>query len=349
MKKMRKLIPAVALLLVSAVMLSTATFAWFTMNDNATAMGMQVQAKASGNLLINTQGLTAADNKIEVAVSDTNKVNLTPITYVTGDNIGDTEHWQYANDQTKVDPLYGDILDNTTLAKYNAEANGATAAPYFAEYEIYLATAGDALPNCDVSVQIHGLSGVDQKIAPAYTVAFWVIGQNSDYAYADPDYNMPTHILNYKDGQTAKVKITETTERVNVPSTIGAGADTRVGVKVIMRVFVDGALPTGETKVEQIKVLTRFTDESLNLEDTKWGTLKATYGAKEIYLGGAQITADEINTWTEDKDVSAYSFWDGTSYNEVEHAECYVNNANVPTGSTTFEVDFSVTENVVTQ
>ena len=30
MKKMRRLIPAIAMLLVSAVMLSTASFAWFT-------------------------------------------------------------------------------------------------------------------------------------------------------------------------------------------------------------------------------------------------------------------------------------------------------------------------------
>ena len=344
MKKMRRLIPAIAMLLVSAVMLSTASFAWFTMNDNATATGMQVQAKASGNLLINTQGLTAADNKIEVEVSNPGKVSLTPITYVEGTNMATTEHWQYATEATKIDPLYGDILDNTTLAKFDASTG--VSAPYFAEYVVYLATAGEKLENCDVKVQIHGLAGIDQAIAPAYTIAFWVIEQDAvTLGYTDPDYNMPTHILNYRDGHTNKITITDTAERVDVPSTMGAGADTRVGVKVIMRIYIDGALPTGEIKEEKTKALTAFNDETLALEDLTWGALKETYGAKQIYLNGAQITTDEINTWTADKNMSAYSFWDGTSYDVVEHEECYVNNATVPTGATTFEVDFSVTEN----
>ena len=342
MKKMRRLIPAIAMLLVSAVMLSTASFAWFTMNETATATGMQVQAKASGNLLINTQGLTAADNKIEVTVSNPEKVNLTPITYVkktTENNLGDAEQWQYATDATKIDPLYGDIVSGT-LAKFDAENNDK--GTYFAEYEVYLATAGDALTNCDVSVQIHGLSGVEQAIAPAYTIAFWVIGQNGG-SYADPDYNNPTHILNYRDGQAAKVKITEESERVTVPSTIGAGADSRVGVKVIMRVYVDGALPTGQTKVEQTKDLVAITTATA----TTWGDLKDTHATSEIYINGGLVTDDERNTWTDDKDMTGYTYWDGT-YTDVNHVECYVNNANVPTGATTFEVDFSVVSNPTT-
>ena len=59
MKKMRKLIPAFSMLLVAAIMLSTATFAWFTMNESVTASGMEIQAKASGNLLISTEKMTA--------------------------------------------------------------------------------------------------------------------------------------------------------------------------------------------------------------------------------------------------------------------------------------------------
>ena len=54
MKNMRKLIPAIAMLLVSAVMMSTASFAWFTSADVATATGMQVKAKASGGIAIGT-------------------------------------------------------------------------------------------------------------------------------------------------------------------------------------------------------------------------------------------------------------------------------------------------------
>ncbi len=50
--KLRKLIPAFALLLVSAVVMSTASFAWFSMNTKVTVSSMTVKATASKNLLI---------------------------------------------------------------------------------------------------------------------------------------------------------------------------------------------------------------------------------------------------------------------------------------------------------
>ena len=52
MKKMRRLIPAFAMLMVAAIMLSTASFAWFTMGTHATATGMQVTATSGSSLLI---------------------------------------------------------------------------------------------------------------------------------------------------------------------------------------------------------------------------------------------------------------------------------------------------------
>lgn len=52
MKNMRKLVPAFAMLMVAAIMMSTASFAWFSMNTAATAGGMQVQATTSGGLAI---------------------------------------------------------------------------------------------------------------------------------------------------------------------------------------------------------------------------------------------------------------------------------------------------------
>ena len=54
MKKMRKLIPAFAMLMVSAIMLSTASFAWFSANVTAKATGMNIQAQTSGGLAIAT-------------------------------------------------------------------------------------------------------------------------------------------------------------------------------------------------------------------------------------------------------------------------------------------------------
>lgn len=49
-KNARKLIPAVAMLLVSATMLSTASFAWFSMNTQVSSTGMQVNVAAPASL-----------------------------------------------------------------------------------------------------------------------------------------------------------------------------------------------------------------------------------------------------------------------------------------------------------
>lgn len=60
MKKFRKLVPAFAMLLVSATVLASTTFAWFSMNNKVTATGMEVTAKA------NTQYLVIAKTKAEI-------------------------------------------------------------------------------------------------------------------------------------------------------------------------------------------------------------------------------------------------------------------------------------------
>ena len=55
MKKLtRKMIPAFAMLLLSAVLMSTASFAWFSMNGAVTASGFEVKATAPAALWIST-------------------------------------------------------------------------------------------------------------------------------------------------------------------------------------------------------------------------------------------------------------------------------------------------------
>ena len=54
MKLSRKLLPALAMLLVSAVMMSTASFAWFSVNTTAEANGMSVTVASARNILIST-------------------------------------------------------------------------------------------------------------------------------------------------------------------------------------------------------------------------------------------------------------------------------------------------------
>lgn len=48
----KKLIPAIGMLAVSAVMLSTATYAWFTMNKEVEVTGLTMQATTAGSIEI---------------------------------------------------------------------------------------------------------------------------------------------------------------------------------------------------------------------------------------------------------------------------------------------------------
>lgn len=78
----RKLLPAAGMLAVSASMLATSTYAWFTMNKTVTVTGMALKTKVGSNLLI-------CDNNVEADYSTVNLVQgrkalLEPVSSATG-------------------------------------------------------------------------------------------------------------------------------------------------------------------------------------------------------------------------------------------------------------------------
>ena len=52
---MKKLIPAICMTLIAAALFATSTFAWFSMNTQVTATGMQVVAKSDNTYLLISQ------------------------------------------------------------------------------------------------------------------------------------------------------------------------------------------------------------------------------------------------------------------------------------------------------
>lgn len=97
--KMRKLLPAFAMLTVSAISLSSATYAWFTMNREVSVTGMSMRTKVSENLLIadDTIGSTAvkADNlfnnslvqQVDGLIEPVSTVNGKSFFYTAGTNV----------------------------------------------------------------------------------------------------------------------------------------------------------------------------------------------------------------------------------------------------------------------
>ena len=94
MKNTRKLIPALAMLLLSAVLMSTASFAWFSMNTEVKATGMTVQATTPASLEIATtsDGAWTYD-----ATLTTTKTGLNPVHYDST-----TDKWYIPTDANKI-------------------------------------------------------------------------------------------------------------------------------------------------------------------------------------------------------------------------------------------------------
>ena len=117
MKLTRKLIPAFAMLLLSAVLLSTASFAWFTSNATVTANGMKVQATTAANLLISKD--SGASYDVAVNFNESTATTLTPCS--TNATVGS---------KVEAASVFADnkfyALNNAEGIDYNTGASGAT-------------------------------------------------------------------------------------------------------------------------------------------------------------------------------------------------------------------------------
>lgn len=117
---MRKLLPAVAMLAVSAVSLSSATYAWFTMNKSVEVTGMKLKAQAEKGLLINemtgTGTVSGTDNgsySESATAGQETAISLRPA------STSDLTNWWHANSKNSSNEAgagtNGVDTDNTVL------------------------------------------------------------------------------------------------------------------------------------------------------------------------------------------------------------------------------------------
>ena len=116
MKKFKKLIPALCMLLVSAVMLGSTTFAWFSMNTTVTASGMKVEAKSDAKFLQikNTGAWNDTDAFTSVTLTAAKK-SIYPTMPVKS----------IAEDSKSVTPFHGTTL--VWVSTYSTDPSNATA------------------------------------------------------------------------------------------------------------------------------------------------------------------------------------------------------------------------------
>ena len=126
----KKLIPAAGMLALSASMLATSTYAWFTMNKYVTVTGMEVKTTVSSNLLISHDFLSNtkknADDTFVTEDSTSVKAWLQP---VSSNTAASTNFW-YTLDAA----ANGEILSGKTYVDYDNTSTGGLSAASESSY-----------------------------------------------------------------------------------------------------------------------------------------------------------------------------------------------------------------------
>ena len=247
MKKMRRLIPAFAMLMVAAIMLSTASYAWFTMGTTATATGMHVTATSGSALLI--VDADAGNDVAALFLKAGNSVQfnspsqaLTPATHdlTTKTN----EVLTYANGlKTVSDPE----KVNAATGKYDTgNYKETTENVHYVEFTALIAAAGsEGMKDQDLFATVIISSNLTVLLHNAVTIDFWV----STTKDADIDYKQSVNLLTVDAVKTESTAGTTENQYkfklasdIDVPLALANQNSLGDYITVTMRVYFDGAL-----------------------------------------------------------------------------------------------------------
>ena len=242
---MKKLIPAFALLLVSAVLMSTASFAWFSMNRTVTATNLQVKAVASSSLVI-AQNLKVG--ALTTTAYSTAAAELIPATRDT--TVGATTNLKYNTNPEVVDAHSGwktGETDATGLTFADAINDDGNNKLYYVDYICYVASAGDKIENQKLVAHLYRDAGIPDNTQRAVSVDFYVtdetIAANADLTDRD---NLGTYagtlVLNNLAKDATSGEFRTGTIDITVPGNeIPVNNSNTDYIKIVMRIYFDGS------------------------------------------------------------------------------------------------------------
>ena len=227
MKATRKLVPAFAMLLIAAVMMSTATFAWFSTNASVTATGMTVTAESSNTFLVisnDSSAIAGADySAITAAATASADTKLYPTYFDPADN-----KWYTATGTS--------ISDGAALGGVKTPLD--STANYVLEKTFYIRVA-DNFANAsnlwleavtdNSAADYQGIVSVVAKVGEVYNSYDSVTGTYTRKAFLATEVNstdvIAVTVYVYINGEHAKV----TTENVNNLTDLGVTLTFSVG------------------------------------------------------------------------------------------------------------------------
>ena len=253
---MKKIIPALALLLISAMVLASASYAWFSMNTTVTATGMKVKAVAEQGILINEEA-TANSTWDNSATA-----NQTTATLLRATSTANTSTWYVAYSSDSSDAAAATVGSSSTklvdgyhalgstgyttgtetvsavagtnarqdITYIDADGNGsyANGEGYYIKYTYYLKSSGDQI--------VTGLNANDQNLNVAVSAAtatnsadldaalrVAVVIDGKAYIFAPVANATTTYYVNASSTATTALTGTQATKSITIPATTAGG------------------------------------------------------------------------------------------------------------------------------
>ena len=270
MKKTKILIPAMSVLALGMAAAVTGTVAWFSANNVVNASGMHMQSTTPASLVIGTS-VADIQNKLRSVDLQSETTVLSPATDA-GDGAEDGQLHYVVNGED-VNPDTGLADEGKTLNITGTPQNGT----HYVDYQVYLASAGNAITAADakkitVNLDFTDLSGnaLTEDTVQAMSVAFYVHAAGTDVIgsfVAGSTLNKAGLDCATNDGTTTRTSAvlfqTSGNGGIEIPTYSGGTA-----VRIDMRAYLDGALLkeagqayvyTNSIDITAVNVLATFT------------------------------------------------------------------------------------------
>ena len=332
----KKLLPAAGMLALSAAMLASSTFAWFTMNKEVSVTGMELKAHSEEGLLINEVKLATSstwDNEAQAAASAT-AFELRPA------STSNLTTWWHANSKKSADEAGVDAKDDTVVVDADTSA-------------IYtnISSISDHVDIGDEGSTVTGTNGQATGNTQAETHVYYTdasYGTSGSYQNGEGYYVKYTYYL--KSSGQNELNVSQL--KAQVKATLKAGGSAaaldnslRVGIKygsTGMKIFA----PVKNTVTSPNGTTTTGPDTSYNVTNVATG---AAYDAVAPVVASATGTFTDyttINTsaetipsvTTEGAPVYVYVWFEG------EDTNCMSDNLTATLNAYDIDINFRVDE-----
>jgi len=264
MKKSKILAPALAILCLSTAASVTGTVAWFAANNIVTANGMSIQSSTPSSLVIGKtiEAEGGIGSAVTISWVDAAAILNPCSTYNGGENVEDGKLYRVSNGQdvspaTGLAYVAGDINPQTNEAYTELNApellyeEVTTPSAYYKDYVAYIGSFGSALTlgaggSLSVSLSFSTTGGANS----AASVDFWVYNtatsETTDLGVWKGTLNAAGLTATLNHGNYAAAELTSDLTLLSAGAVIPSGSGEN-GVKVVMRMYFDGALQNSLT------------------------------------------------------------------------------------------------------